>query len=54
MHQYAGTDASRLGNSMVRAYLDMQVGAQHVMIGEKAYTDSAQILLGNVDDIAGL
>ena len=54
MHQYAGTDASRLGNSMVRAYLDMQVGAQHVMVGEKVYTDSAQVLLGNVDDIAGL
>lgn len=54
MHQYAGTDASRLGNSMVRSYLDLQVGAQHVMVGEKAYTNSAQILLGTVDDIPGL
>ena len=54
MHQYAGTDASRLGNSMVRAYLDMQVGAQHVMVGEKVYTDSAQVLLGTADDVPGL
>ena len=54
MHQYAGTDASRLGNSMVRAYLDMQVGAQHVMVGEKPFTNSAQVLLGVVDDVPGL
>ena len=54
MHQYAGTDASRLGNSMVRAYLDMQVGSQHVVVGEQIYADAARVLLGDVADMPNL
>lgn len=53
-HLAAGTTAIREGSRLERAFRDMYTGTQHVFIGEKTYTDSAQIRLGLVEDQIGL
>lgn len=53
-HLAAGTAAIREGSRLERAFRDMYTGTQHVFIGEKTYTDSAQIRLGLVEDQIGL
>ena len=45
-HLAAGTTAIREGSRLERAFRDMYTGTQHVFIGEKTYTDAAQIHLG--------
>ncbi len=45
-HLAAGTSAIREGSRLERAFRDMYTGTQHVFIGEKTYTDAAQIRLG--------
>ena len=42
------------GSRLERAFRDMYTGTQHVFIGEKTYTDSAQIYLGLIEDQLGL
>jgi hypothetical protein len=39
---------------MERAFRDMYTGTQHAFIGEKTYTDAAQVMLGLVEDAPGL
>jgi len=53
-HLAAGTAAIREGSRLERAFRDMYTGTQHVFIGEKTYTDSAQIHLGLIEDQFGL
>jgi alkylation response protein AidB-like acyl-CoA dehydrogenase len=53
-HLAAGTSAIREGNRLERAFRDLYTGTQHAFISEKVYTDSAQVLLGLVDDQPGL
>ena len=53
-HLAAGTSAIREGSRLERAFRDMYTGTQHVFIGEKTYTDAAQIYLGLVDDQLGM
>jgi alkylation response protein AidB-like acyl-CoA dehydrogenase len=53
-HLAGGTTAIREGSRLERAFRDMYAGTQHVFIGEKTYTDSAQIYLGLTDDQFGL
>jgi alkylation response protein AidB-like acyl-CoA dehydrogenase len=53
-HLAGGTTAIREGSRLERAFRDMYAGTQHVFIGEKTYTDSAQIYLGLIDDQLGL
>ncbi len=53
-HLAAGTSAIREGSRLERAFRDMYTGTQHVFIGEKTYTDAAQIRLGLIDDQLGL
>ncbi len=53
-HLAGGTTAIREGSRLERAFRDMYAGTQHVFIGEKTYTDSAQIYLGLIDDQFGL
>jgi alkylation response protein AidB-like acyl-CoA dehydrogenase len=53
-HLAAGTSAIREGSRLERAFRDMYTGTQHVFIGEKTYTDAAQIHLGLIDDQLGL
>ena len=53
-HLAAGTSAIREGSRLERAFRDMYTGTQHVFIGEKTYTDSAQIRLGLLEDQIGL
>jgi alkylation response protein AidB-like acyl-CoA dehydrogenase len=53
-HLAGGTTAIREGSRLERAFRDMYTGTQHVFIGEKTYTDSAQIYLGLTDDQFGL
>ena len=53
-HLAAGTTAIREGSRLERAFRDMYTGTQHVFIGEKTYTDAAQIYLGLVEDQMGL
>ncbi len=52
-HLAAGTSAIREGSRLERAFRDMYTGTQHVFIGEKTYTDAAQIHLGLVEDHFG-
>lgn len=52
-HLAAGTSAIREGSRLERAFRDMYTGTQHVFIGEKSYTDAAQIYLGLVEDQFG-
>ncbi len=52
-HLAAGTTAIREGSRLERAFRDMYTGTQHVFIGEKSYTDAAQIYLGLVEDQFG-
>jgi alkylation response protein AidB-like acyl-CoA dehydrogenase len=52
-HLAAGTSAIREGSRLERAFRDMYTGTQHVFIGEKTYTDAAQIYLGMVEDHFG-
>jgi alkylation response protein AidB-like acyl-CoA dehydrogenase len=53
-HLAGGTTAIREGSRLERAFRDMYTGTQHVFIGEKTYTDSAQIHLGLIEDQLGL
>jgi alkylation response protein AidB-like acyl-CoA dehydrogenase len=53
-HLAAGTAAIREGSRLERAFRDMYTGTQHVFIGEKTYTDAAQIYLGLAGDRLGL
>lgn len=53
-HLAAGTTAIREGNRLERAFRDVYTGTQHAFIGEKTYIDSAQVLLGLVEDQRGL
>jgi alkylation response protein AidB-like acyl-CoA dehydrogenase len=49
-HEKAGTVAIRDGSAIERCFRDMHTGTQHAFIGEKTWTDVADILLGNVAD----
>ncbi len=53
-HLAAGTTAIREGSRLERAFRDMYTGTQHVFIGEKTYTDAAQIHLGLIEDQLGM
>lgn len=53
-HLAAGTSAIREGSRLERAFRDMYTGTQHAFIGEKTYTDAAQLMLGLVEDAPGL
>ncbi|MBK6585490.1 MAG: acyl-CoA dehydrogenase [Gammaproteobacteria bacterium] len=53
-HLAAGTSAIREGSRLERAFRDIYTGTQHTFIGEKTYTDSAQVMLGLVEDSPGL
>ncbi len=53
-HLAAGTTAIREGSRLERAFRDLYTGTQHAFISEKTYTDSAQVLLGLVEDQRGL
>lgn len=53
-HLAAGTSAIREGSRLERAFRDMYTGTQHVFIGEKTYTDAAQIRLGLIEDQLGM
>lgn len=53
-HLAGGTTSIREGSRLERAFRDMYTGTQHVFIGEKTYTDSAQIYLGLIEDQFGL
>jgi len=53
-HLAAGTTAIREGNRLERAFRDMYTGTQHAFIGEKTYTDSAQVMLGLIPDSPAL
>ena len=53
-HLAAGTTAIREGSRLERAFRDMYTGTQHVFIGEKTYTDAAQIHLGLIEDQFGM
>jgi alkylation response protein AidB-like acyl-CoA dehydrogenase len=54
VHLAAGTTAIREGSRLERAFRDMYTGTQHTFIGEKTYTDAAQIMLGLIPDSPGL
>ncbi len=49
-HGRAGTQAIRDGSVMERVFRDAHTGSQHVFIGEKVWTDAADVVLGNVAD----
>ena len=53
-HLAAGTTAIREGSRLERAFRDLYTGTQHAFISEKTYLESAQVLLGLVDDHRGL
>ena len=53
-HLAAGTTAIREGNRLERAFRDIYTGTQHTFIGEKTYTDAAQIMLGLIPDSPAL
>lgn len=53
-HERAGTVAIRDGSAVERLFRDMHTGTQHAFIGEKVWTDAAEVLLGNVDDVVSL
>ena len=50
----AVTTAIREGSRLERAFRDMYTGTQHTFIGEKTYTDAAQVMLGLIADSLGL
>lgn len=52
-HEKAGTTAIREG-AIQRCFRDIHTGSQHAFIGEKIYTDSADVLLGNTTFVPGL
>lgn len=52
-HEKAGTTAIREG-VIQRCFRDIHTGSQHAFIGEKIYTDSADVLLGNTTFVPGL
>ena len=49
-HARAGTQAIRDGSTLERVFRDAHTGSQHAFVGEKVWTDSADVLLGNVED----
>ena len=49
-HLAAGTTAIREGSRLERSFRDLYTGSQHAFINEKTYTDSAQLMLGLIDD----
>jgi alkylation response protein AidB-like acyl-CoA dehydrogenase len=53
-HLAAGTAAIREGCRLERAFRDIYTGTQHAFIGEKTYTDAAQVMLGLVQDSPAL
>ncbi len=53
-HEFAGTVAIRDGSLLQRCFRDMHTGSQHAFIGEKVWCDSAQALLGTVEQVPGL
>jgi alkylation response protein AidB-like acyl-CoA dehydrogenase len=53
-HLAAGTTAIREGSRLERAFRDMYTGTQHAFIGEKTYTDAAQVMLGLIPDSPAL
>ena len=53
-HLAAGTTAIREGSRLERAFRDMYTGTQHAFINEKTYIDSAQLMLGIIEDSPGL
>ena len=53
-HRRAGTVSIREGSALQRCFRDIHTGSQHAFIGEKIYTDAADVLLGNVDDAVAL
>ena len=53
-HLAAGTTAIREGSRLERAFRDLYTGTQHAFISEKTYLDSAQVLLGLVENQRGL
>jgi len=53
-HLAAGTTAIREGSRLERAFRDIYTGTQHAFISEKTYLESAQVLLGLVEDHRGL
>jgi alkylation response protein AidB-like acyl-CoA dehydrogenase len=53
-HLAVGTTAIREGSRLERAFRDLYTGTQHAFIREKTYLDSAQVLLGLVEDQRGL
>ena len=53
-HLAVGTTAIREGSRLERAFRDLYTGTQHAFISEKTYIDSAQVLLGLVEDQRGL
>lgn len=52
-HEKAGTTAIR-ESALQRCFRDIHTGSQHAFIGEKIYTDSADVLLGNTTFVPGL
>ncbi|HEB26969.1 MAG TPA: acyl-CoA dehydrogenase [Porticoccus sp.] len=53
-HLAAGTSAIREGSRLERAFRDLYTGTQHAFISEKTYIDSAQLMLGIIEDSPGL
>lgn len=53
-HLAAGTTSIREGSRLERAFRDLYTGTQHAFISEKTYLDSAQVLLGLVENQRGL
>lgn len=53
-HLAAGTTSIREGRRLERAFRDLYTGTQHAFISEKTYLDSAQVMLGLVEDQRGL
>ena len=53
-HARAGTQAIREGSLIERAFRDAHTGSQHAFIGEQVWADSANVLLGNVEDSPSL
>ena len=53
-HLAVGTTAIREGSRLERAFRDLYTGTQHAFISEKTYLESAQVLMGLVDDQRGL
>lgn len=53
-HLAAGTTSIREGSRLERSFRDIYTGSQHAFINEKTYTDSAQLLMGLIDDAPGV